>query len=106
MPDLSMEVIPLVEAHGNALAETKLEDKRSSSAERFESLGQMHGGAEEWGGAGRAKPYIIGLTGGIASGKSSVGRLLAQKGAGHVDCDILGHRAYLKGKLKSSNLKL
>lgn len=39
---------------------------------------------------------IIGLTGGIASGKSTAARLLGEWGAHVIDADILGHRAYLK----------
>ena len=37
-----------------------------------------------------AKPYVIGLTGGIASGKSSVAKRLEGLGAHIVDCDKLG----------------
>lgn len=43
-------------------------------------------------------PYIIGLTGGIASGKSSIGRRLEELGAGHIDCDSLAHTLYRKGE--------
>ena len=39
---------------------------------------------------------VIGLTGGIASGKSTVAGLLAERGAAVVDADKLGHRAYEK----------
>ena len=39
---------------------------------------------------------VIGLTGGIASGKSTVAGLLAEHGATVVDADKLGHRAYEK----------
>ena len=41
---------------------------------------------------------VIGLTGGIASGKSTVARLLAEHGAVVVDADKLGHRAYARGR--------
>ena len=41
---------------------------------------------------------VIGLTGGIASGKSTVARLLAERGAVVVDADKLGHRAYQRGR--------
>ncbi len=41
--------------------------------------------------------YIIGLTGGIASGKSTVSQLLADLGATIIDADKLGHEAYLPG---------
>ena len=37
---------------------------------------------------------LIGLTGGIASGKSTVARFLAERGAAVIDADSLGHRAY------------
>ena len=40
---------------------------------------------------------VIGLTGGIASGKSTVARLLADRGARVIDADRLGHRAYQPG---------
>jgi phosphopantetheine adenylyltransferase/dephospho-CoA kinase len=39
----------------------------------------------------------VGLTGGIASGKSTVARELARRGARVVDADKLGHRAYEPG---------
>ncbi|KAK3595443.1 hypothetical protein CHS0354_003437 [Potamilus streckersoni] len=42
-------------------------------------------------------PYVIGLTGGIASGKTSVCQRLEKLGAGVVDCDKLGHVVYLNG---------
>lgn len=41
-------------------------------------------------------PHVIGLTGGSASGKSSVAKRFAKLGAGIVDCDRLGHEAYKK----------
>lgn len=44
------------------------------------------------------KPYIIGLTGGIASGKSSVIEKVEKLGAGLVNCDKLAHDLYLPGK--------
>lgn len=40
---------------------------------------------------------IVGLTGGIASGKSTAARYLADVGAVHIDADRLGHRAYEPG---------
>lgn len=42
-------------------------------------------------------PYVLGLTGGIASGKSAICKRLEGLGAGTVDCDKLGHQAYAKG---------
>lgn len=44
------------------------------------------------------RPYIIGLTGGIASGKSSIAEKLEKLGAGHVNCDKIAHDLYEPGK--------
>jgi dephospho-CoA kinase len=41
---------------------------------------------------GPTRPYVIGLTGNIASGKSLVGEILAQLGAEHLDADRLAHQ--------------
>ena len=51
----------------------------------------------KWPAAKRIKILIIGLTGGIASGKSTAAQLLGTWGAHVIDADKLGHRAYLKG---------
>lgn len=40
---------------------------------------------------------VIGLTGGIASGKSAITQWLAKQGAYVIDADKLGHRAYESG---------
>ena len=42
-------------------------------------------------------PYIIGLTGGSGSGKSSIARRLEALGAVRIDCDKLGHEVYQPG---------
>ena len=42
--------------------------------------------------------YVIGLTGGIGSGKSSIASHLARLGAHTIDCDLLGHACYTKGE--------
>lgn len=42
-------------------------------------------------------PYVIGLTGGSGSGKSSIARHLEALGAVRVDCDKLGHEVYQPG---------
>ncbi len=43
------------------------------------------------------KPYVIGLAGGSASGKSTMSKRLEKLGAAVVDCDGLGHKAYEPG---------
>lgn len=40
---------------------------------------------------------VIGLTGGVASGKSTVSRILAEHGATIIDADRLGHETYRAG---------
>jgi dephospho-CoA kinase len=42
-------------------------------------------------------PYRVGLTGGVGSGKSTVARLLQQRGAGIVDADQLVHELIAPG---------
>ena len=41
--------------------------------------------------------YLIGLTGGIASGKSTIARRLAERGAVHIDADLLARVAVEPG---------
>ena len=43
-------------------------------------------------------PYVIGITGGICSGKSTLTAYLAEKDVTVIDCDKLGHVAYLPGQ--------
>uniref|UniRef100_A0A3Q3EDU5 Bifunctional coenzyme A synthase n=1 Tax=Labrus bergylta TaxID=56723 RepID=A0A3Q3EDU5_9LABR len=42
-------------------------------------------------------PYVIGLTGGSGSGKSSIAKRLETLGAVRIDCDKLGHEVYQPG---------
>lgn len=44
-----------------------------------------------------ARPFLLGLTGGLASGKSTVGRLLAERGCEVVDADQLVAALYRPG---------
>jgi dephospho-CoA kinase len=43
------------------------------------------------------RPYVIGLTGNIATGKSVVGQLLSELGAEHIDADRLAHQMMAAG---------
>jgi dephospho-CoA kinase len=43
------------------------------------------------------RPYVIGLTGNIATGKSVVGRMLSEMGAEHIDADRLAHQVMVAG---------
>ncbi|CAG4971479.1 unnamed protein product [Colias eurytheme] len=42
-------------------------------------------------------PYVIGLTGGIASGKSNITEKIRLKGAAVVNCDLIAHDLYKPG---------
>lgn len=42
--------------------------------------------------------YVIGLTGGIGSGKSTVARILEEQGAHILSADLIGHEVYLPGR--------
>lgn len=48
---------------------------------------------------------VIGLTGGIGSGKSHARKFLESLGAVTIDCDSLAHRAYLPGTRGIKRLK-
>ena len=83
-------------ANKDAASEAALETKVSSSNARKELLGELLSPPP----SPRpvlSRPYVIGLTGGSASGKSTMARRLCDLGAGVVDCDGLGHAAYQPG---------
>ncbi|NXY92682.1 COASY synthase, partial [Alcedo cyanopectus] len=44
-----------------------------------------------------SRPYVIGLTGGTGSGKTSIAKLLGQLGVFLIDADKLGHAVYVPG---------
>ena len=95
LPELDIHLIELAEDTERQLRVE--EDKISSSSARIRLLGtRLRPPRRAW--ARDQGPYIIGLTGGSASGKSSVGRRLAGRGWGVVDCDKLGHLAYSPGQ--------
>lgn len=41
--------------------------------------------------------FVLGITGGICSGKSTVSRLIRNRGIPMIDADVLGHQTYLPG---------
>ncbi|XP_065089191.1 bifunctional coenzyme A synthase [Ochlerotatus camptorhynchus] len=73
------------------------EDKISSSNQRMDMLGARLKPRE-------AKPhlsstpYIIGLVGGVAAGKSKMAERFAKLGAGVIDCDKIAHELYEPGQ--------
>ncbi|XP_023942828.2 bifunctional coenzyme A synthase isoform X2 [Bicyclus anynana] len=75
---------------------TEEEAKVSSSNLRMRLLGTLlrepkpNPNIPDW-------PYVIGLAGGIASGKSNITNKLKLKGAAIVNCDIIAHELYEPG---------
>jgi dephospho-CoA kinase len=50
------------------------------------------------------RPYRIGLTGNIACGKSTVGRMLVERGAEYVDADLLVHALMEPGTAENEQI--
>lgn len=78
-------------------------NKLSSTAARFAQLARYLGRSNPhpWTHLQSSKLhacYTVGLTGGIASGKSGIGKVLQQCGAAVIDCDALGHECYRRGE--------
>ena len=93
MPLLHVVSIRLVSAdHKECSLE---EDKVSSSTLRMRRLGTLL--KEPANNNLARRPYLIGLTGGIASGKTSISNEFKKLGAGIIDCDKLAHLTYKPG---------
>ncbi|XP_072212559.1 bifunctional coenzyme A synthase isoform X1 [Excalfactoria chinensis] len=90
---LELFEIELMEDPHHGLSE---EEKISSSSLRRRLLGTLLRPPRD-SPALPPRPYIIGLTGGSGSGKTSIARRLEQMGAFLIDADALGHAAYLPG---------
>lgn len=87
--------IPLVEIKEAIIKEK--ESKISSSNQRMDILGSQF--KQPYPRPHLPKyPYIIGLIGGIASGKSKMSERFKNMGAGVIDCDKLAHSLYEPGE--------
>jgi phosphopantetheine adenylyltransferase / dephospho-CoA kinase len=92
--DLEIYSIPLVEI--KEVIKEK-EKKVSSSNQRMDILGSQF--KEPFPRpALPTRPYIIGMIGGIASGKSKMTERFQKMGAGVIDCDKLAHNLYEPGE--------
>lgn len=92
--ELEIHSIPLIEVK-QVLKEK--EQKVSSSNQRMDILGSQF--KEPFPRPNLPKrPYIIGLIGGIASGKSKMTERFDKLGAGIIDCDKLAHSLYEPGE--------
>ncbi|XP_058126072.1 bifunctional coenzyme A synthase [Anopheles ziemanni] len=74
------------------------EDKISSSNLRMDLLGSRLKPRKPAPEHLPAKPYVIGLTGGIGSGKSKMIERFQKLGAGIIDCDKIAHQLYEPGE--------
>jgi phosphopantetheine adenylyltransferase/dephospho-CoA kinase len=90
MDELAVEIIEVIADPEHAVHE---EEKVSSSSTRKRLLGTLLRPPLK----ALSRPYIIGLTGSTASGKSSICNRLERLGAAVIDCDKLGHMSYKPG---------
>ncbi|CAG0886200.1 unnamed protein product [Darwinula stevensoni] len=93
LSEMALHVVTLVPETQQQSAEE--EEKISSSSIRMRLLGTPLRPSKPKPNLPK-RPLVIGLTGGICSGKTNICRKLEDLGAGIVDCDALGHRAYAK----------
>uniref|UniRef100_A0AC34GCE5 Cytidyltransferase-like domain-containing protein n=1 Tax=Panagrolaimus sp. ES5 TaxID=591445 RepID=A0AC34GCE5_9BILA len=92
LSELDIQKIELVEGNDEILKEVKL----SSSSQRHQLLGSLLKPPNEFLSTTTKSniPYVIGLTGGIAAGKSSISKFLAENGCEIADCDKIVHELY------------
>lgn len=95
LPMMDIVTVDLVEDTCHAPEE---EEKVSSSSQRLRLLGTLLKPPTVTSKLNlSSRPYRIGLTGGIASGKSNMCKELEILGAAIVNCDLLGHQVYESG---------
>nr|XP_033775250.1 bifunctional coenzyme A synthase [Geotrypetes seraphini]XP_033775251.1 bifunctional coenzyme A synthase [Geotrypetes seraphini] len=90
LPELAVHEIQLVKDSQHTEIE---EEKISSSSIRIRLLGSLLQPPKKNVNI-PSHPYVIGLTGGSGSGKTSIARHLEKLGATLIDSDKLGHEAY------------
>ncbi|XP_062363802.1 bifunctional coenzyme A synthase [Cinclus cinclus] len=93
LPELALHEIQLMKDPNRSQNE---EEKISSSSLRQRLLGTLLQPPRQ-NSALPLRPYVIGLTGGTGSGKTSIAKLLGHLGAFVIDADKLGHAVYVPG---------
>ncbi|NWX09654.1 COASY synthase, partial [Caloenas nicobarica] len=93
LPELALYEILLMKDPEHSQNE---EEKISSSSLRQRLLGTLLRPPRQ-DPALPSRPYVIGLTGGTGSGKTSIAKLLGRLGAFLIDADKLGHAVYVPG---------
>ncbi|CAG9535552.1 unnamed protein product [Cercopithifilaria johnstoni] len=97
LPILDLIKINLIDGKDELMGEYKL----SSSTRRRALLGKFLRPLkfEEF-----PRPFVIGLTGGIASGKTNAANFLSENGCEVINCDKLAHELYEKGNVIATNI--
>ena len=96
LPPMDVHVVELMNEEDLETADEDDERKVSSSNMRKRLLGTLLREPRQRAAEDAKWPYVVGLTGGLASGKSTIRGDLTILGATTIDCDALGHRAYDK----------
>lgn len=94
--ELKIHVVNLLEDDSSSARDAMIrlrEKKVSSSCMRLEKLGSILRPPTPNESIPK-RPYLIGLTGCIASGKTEIGKYLESLGFGYINYDILGHKTY------------
>ncbi|MES1907825.1 MAG: hypothetical protein MHM6MM_000866 [Cercozoa sp. M6MM] len=100
LPPLSNFFIDLISSS------SAVDDKASSTEKRHALLGRLMREPKKTIFSAGSRLYRIGLTGGIASGKTSMAKRLAQlPGVVELDADKLGHEVYLPGTAAFNAIK-
>jgi len=95
LSQLEIDVVGLLKTEKNVLNENKI----SSSTRRHQLLGSILHEPRLCSNALLSNDhYLIGLTGGIASGKTHISKYLKSLGCEVIDCDVIGHEVYLNNR--------
>ncbi|XP_073464402.1 bifunctional coenzyme A synthase isoform X3 [Aquarana catesbeiana] len=96
-PSLIYNIVPISDPYGPSITDPDLkcivvseETRKGGLSVNRIRLENVNRSIPSW-------PYIIGLTGGSGSGKSSIAKRLEVLGAALIDCDKLGHQSYRPG---------
>ncbi|XP_046860368.1 bifunctional coenzyme A synthase-like [Xenia sp. Carnegie-2017] len=92
LPEMELFSIDLV---SNEDVQSSNASKLSSTARRYNDLGVLVRPPKR--SSSHSGVYVIGLTGGIASGKSSIAKRLEKLGAQVLSADLVGHSVYEPG---------
>lgn len=98
LPEMELFSIDLISnQEDDSSASCNDESKLSSTGNRRDDLGKLLRPVVRRAKSDHSNIYVIGLTGGIASGKSSIAKRLKKLGAETIDADKLGHSVYEPG---------